>query len=499
MAASATTAPLSNLDVTDPAIAKILAIMESLQRENMEMREENARLRAENATAKGRSYLEDTVDDVSPICSRYPSSESLPTTPMEAEATPPTTEGEFTVPRQNGTKRRAVVSPPPGFEAANRFAVLEVANEGACSQAEASQPTASPPSKKPAIATKPSRKSPATTSQPPRPSQRSQPPHQREANVVNREADVVRREANNVVRGEATNVVRIPPIILREAGKWTRVSQLCANQRINFTKARTCADGINITTPDAETYRRLTKLLDQEKAQYHSFTLPEERTKRAVLRTVPVEVTPEEVMEDLKAQGFRPLKVSRMIRDRARTPLPLIMLEVPADVDPFEIKSVCRLVVTVEKPRKLQRTAQCHRCQKFRHAQHNCRADHRCVKCAGNHATASCKKRPEQPAKCANCGGPHTANYRGCPSFPKPYQRPRTTGQRPRRPANSRSYNLPEGNSRPLPRHPMPPPTKDTAPNNFHRFSELVAVVASASSHNDAILSLIGYLQNKKA
>ncbi|GFY28221.1 hypothetical protein TNCV_4395551 [Trichonephila clavipes] len=36
----------------------------------------------------------------------------------------------------------------------------------------------------------------------------------------------------------------------------------------------------------------------------------------------------------------------------------------------------------------------------------------------GSHLTADCKKSTKSPAKCANCGRPHPANFSGCPSNP---------------------------------------------------------------------------------
>ncbi|GBM06909.1 hypothetical protein AVEN_147847-1 [Araneus ventricosus] len=45
----------------------------------------------------------------------------------------------------------------------------------------------------------------------------------------------------------------------------------------------------------------------------------------------------------------------------------------------------------------------------------------KCVLCAEDHDSRTCpnKKNPEFTPKCANCGGSHTASYRGCPNFPK--------------------------------------------------------------------------------
>jgi len=41
------------------------------------------------------------------------------------------------------------------------------------------------------------------------------------------------------------------------------------------------------------------------------------------------------------------------------------------------------------------------------------------VKCGAEHYTENCTKKLEEPAKCANCGENHTANYKGCHTFKK--------------------------------------------------------------------------------
>ncbi|KAJ3666061.1 hypothetical protein Zmor_001516 [Zophobas morio] len=139
-------------------------------------------------------------------------------------------------------------------------------------------------------------------------------------------------------------------------------------------------------------FRRLVRLLDSLKVQYHTFTLPEEKTLRVVTRGIAVGVASQEADEPK-----RPAKV-------------------------FEVKTLCGLSVKVEKPHKRKDAAQCHRCQRFHHSQRHCRAEHRCVKCGVDHQTSDCEKQRRQPAKYANCSGPHPASYKGCPKFPKPQQ-----------------------------------------------------------------------------
>ncbi|GBM91607.1 hypothetical protein AVEN_158578-1 [Araneus ventricosus] len=45
----------------------------------------------------------------------------------------------------------------------------------------------------------------------------------------------------------------------------------------------------------------------------------------------------------------------------------------------------------------------------------------KCVICAEPHDSRKCPKNGQENVerKCFNCGGPHTASFRGCPKFPK--------------------------------------------------------------------------------
>lgn len=62
--------------------------------------------------------------------------------------------------------------------------------------------------------------------------------------------------------------------------------------------------------------------------------------------------------------------------------------------------------------------SQCFRCQSFNHVAKECNRKFRCVKCAGEHDPGMCLRTKQDdinvPLKCANCGGPHPANFRDC-------------------------------------------------------------------------------------
>jgi hypothetical protein len=80
----------------------------------------------------------------------------------------------------------------------------------------------------------------------------------------------------------------------------------------------------------------------------------------------------------------------------------------------FGINRIQGATVKIEPLRKPNLIPQFKRCQLHGHTQKYSQRQPRCVKCAGKHLTADCKKRPEQKPKCANCNLEHPASYRGC-------------------------------------------------------------------------------------
>lgn len=109
-----------------------------------------------------------------------------------------------------------------------------------------------------------------------------------------------------------------------------------------------------------------------------------------------------------------------MISAKTKKAMPLIFVELPRSENAiYNLKKICGLDITVEALRRKAPANQCHRCQKFGHAQKNCRVEPKCVKCSGDHFTSECNKSATTPAKCANCLGDHPASYKGCPKFPK--------------------------------------------------------------------------------
>ncbi|KAJ8922704.1 hypothetical protein NQ315_007738 [Exocentrus adspersus] len=215
---------------------------------------------------------------------------------------------------------------------------------------------------------------------------------------------------------------KIPPIVLRKQENWSHVSRLLKDRKANYVKAKMIGDNsIAITPATAADYRLITKVLEADKQEYHTYSLHEERNLRAVIRGIPTGISEEEIKADLVEQGFTVLSVHRMTSRRDKRTMPLVLVQVPTNQgNLLQVQRCCALVVRVEKQRQATVATQCHRCQKFGHGQSRCTAQPKCVKCGADHETGRCEKSREEPARCANCSGPHPASYRGCPKYPKP-------------------------------------------------------------------------------
>lgn len=212
---------------------------------------------------------------------------------------------------------------------------------------------------------------------------------------------------------------KCPPVVLHETAKWNHVSAQLKAAKINYTKARATSSGVNIFLGSVTDFRKTISLLDGLHVQYHFYKLRSEKPLKIVIRGLPSSIGLPEIEEDLRSKGYDELKVSRL-SDRDGKPYPLVLVEISRKYkNLFHETTVCDLVVSMESMYRRASTGQCHRCQRFGHAQSGCRADYRCLKCAEGHSTHLCPKQKSLPAKCANCRGEHPANYRGCPESPR--------------------------------------------------------------------------------
>ncbi|KAJ8912973.1 hypothetical protein NQ315_000029 [Exocentrus adspersus] len=163
---------------------------------------------------------------------------------------------------------------------------------------------------------------------------------------------------------------KIPPVVLRKANNWTHVSRLLLSKKAQWSKAKLTLDGVVIHPVSADDHRLITRTLEADKQEYHTYSLQEEKTLRVVVRGIPTGIAEEDVKSDLQAQGFTVLVVHRMTSRRSKEALPLVLVQVPrTQTKVLEVRICCALVVRVEKQRQQAGVNQCHRCQRFGHGQ----------------------------------------------------------------------------------------------------------------------------------
>ncbi|KAF8768492.1 Nucleic-acid-binding protein transposon like protein [Argiope bruennichi] len=187
--------------------------------------------------------------------------------------------------------------------------------------------------------------------------------------------------------------------------------------------AKPKGENFHIYCETMDDQKKLIKYLNEQNLEYFVISVQTEKPIKVVIEGLPIDTTCEEIEEELKNKGYSISKVNQFRRFKTKALLPIdqVHLLKSANIAKiYEEKTMLYMRVKVEK--FIRRTiGQCYKCQSFAHTGSNCKMQTKCVLCAENHDSRTCpEKIKEKPQiKCANCGGPHTASFRGCPKFPK--------------------------------------------------------------------------------
>jgi hypothetical protein len=156
---------------------------------------------------------------------------------------------------------------------------------------------------------------------------------------------------------------------------------------------------------------------------FHTFSLPEDRCVRLLIKKVGRNTPEEVVREELETLGIQVQEVLQLRsgrRDQETTktrPLtPHFIVSIARGPEVAKVRSLtelCGLRISVETYAAPKGPLQCKRCQRFGHTQRFYGYAPRCVACVEAHLSGECST-SQQQHKCYSCGGNHMASYRGC-------------------------------------------------------------------------------------
>lgn len=231
--------------------------------------------------------------------------------------------------------------------------------------------------------------------------------------------------------GSDKNRPKPPPIFVREKSSSTFVNNVIkligdANFHI-IPLVRGNIHETKVQTKSEQHFRALTKYLDEGEKSYYTYQLKSSKGLQVVLKGIEPDVTPDEIKLALQDKGFTAKSVFNIL-NKNRQPQPLFKVELAPeakmpkrnDVHPiYKLQFLLHRRITVEEPHKRNNLVQCMNCQEYGHTKSYCKLRPVCVVCGELHDKASCSapKKDSSGKRCGNCGGNHTANYRGCPVY----------------------------------------------------------------------------------
>ena len=110
------------------------------------------------------------------------------------------------------------------------------------------------------------------------------------------------------------NPIKPPPIILTSTF-WRKIAPSIYKLPNIFTTsftAKTSSTGqIFLQTSDQIHFRLFQKTLMDNQTEFHTFSLPEDRTLKVVLKGIPTDITPSELKSELELLNFQPKYIRR--------------------------------------------------------------------------------------------------------------------------------------------------------------------------------------------
>lgn len=220
---------------------------------------------------------------------------------------------------------------------------------------------------------------------------------------------------------DPTSIQKMPPIVVtHKVDDLQHFHTTIKSIAKNICKIRYLTNSINIQTFSKEDFQNIKAALKSEHVDSFAHSPKDERFKKIVLKAAPFLLT-EDIKDTLRANNIDvidciPMKSKKTGKQSSSF---LVTTNNATNLKKFQdVKAIDHVMVKWEFYSKPKKLSQCFNCQRYGHGSNNCNYKARCVKCAEPHHTSVCqniKKGEKGNVQCCNCGGPHTANYAGCP------------------------------------------------------------------------------------
>lgn len=219
-----------------------------------------------------------------------------------------------------------------------------------------------------------------------------------------------------------------PPIIVSNVTDYDSLYTALTGRSILFKATALNNDQVKINTEERSAFKSTLDCLHERGMQWHSYEDKQTRNIKVMVRGLPPTASPLKIINELRQRNLACVNATNIIKKEkieirkgeieiVKKPLPLFMLSFNHSEEIkviYEIKDILGMKIRIEPLRKTNLIPQCKRCQLYGHTHNFCNRQPKCVKCAGKHLTAECRKSPNEKPKCANCKLEHPANYRGC-------------------------------------------------------------------------------------
>ncbi|KAL4103307.1 hypothetical protein QTP88_018772 [Uroleucon formosanum] len=147
---------------------------------------------------------------------------------------------------------------------------------------------------------------------------------------------------------------------------------------------KSTVDHLKVQTSNPEAYRTLVHYLRNEKAEFHTFQLKEDKPMRIVIRNLHPSTSTEMIKNELEHRLYEPTDHSKEI---------------------FKLESILHTKIKIEEPHKPKIISQCQNCQAYGHTKAYCGYSPRCVRCGDDHSSSACPNSRQDPMRCALCTG----------------------------------------------------------------------------------------------